>query len=77
MSEGRMKAGRTQVGHRSDTGRRQVGGISLKSALEWNAESGISEGRFKKSGIQIVFEQKNHGVFFLNCRLIFVLQKYK
>jgi len=53
MIRGRVQAGRTQVGCRTEGGRRQVGGISLNWALEWGQQSGILESEFKKSGIQI------------------------
>jgi hypothetical protein len=59
MIRGRIQEGRRKVGHRSEESRRQVGGISLKWAFGWNAESGILEPGFKEFGIQTVFKQKN------------------
>ena len=47
--------GEEEVGGRLEAGRRQDGGISLKRALEGEAESGILESGFKDFGIQIVF----------------------
>jgi hypothetical protein len=38
---GYMRDERRKDGGRSETGRRQVGGISVKLALEWDAESGM------------------------------------
>ena len=55
MIRGWSEEGRRKDGDRTEAGRRQVGEISIKRALEWNTESGISESGFKKIGIQIVF----------------------
>jgi hypothetical protein len=55
MIRGCIQAGRRQDGGEAEAGRRQVGEISIKRALECNTESGISESGFKKIGIQIIF----------------------
>jgi hypothetical protein len=51
---GKMQEGYRKVGDRSEEGRRKVGGILLKWAIKWTAESKISESRFKKLLIQTI-----------------------
>jgi hypothetical protein len=64
---GCIQAGRREVGDRSEAGRRKVGGISLKLALKWGAESGI----------QIVFKPKYHKNFFRTSHLFSVCKDTK